>query len=58
VIQGVEEVLETDMSYRQKTLVCGFDPRSPRISAHDIHEWIYDAQRLPDEDITMIELMD
>ena len=56
VIQGVEVVLETDMSDRQKTLVCNFDPRSPRISAHDIHEWIYDTLRLPEEDITMIQI--
>jgi len=56
VIQGVEVVLETDMSNRQKTLVCSFDPRSPRISAHDIHEWIYDTLRLPEEDITMVQI--
>jgi len=56
LIQGVIVVLETDMSDRQMTLVCCFDPRSPRISTYDIHEWIYDTLRLPREDITMIQV--
>jgi len=46
VIQGVKVVLETDMSDRQMTLVCSFDPRNPRILAYDIHE----------EDITVIQV--
>jgi len=55
VIQGVEVVLEADMSDRQMTLVCSFDPRSPRISAYAIHELIYDTLRLAEKDITMIQ---
>jgi len=56
VIQGVEVVLEADMSDRLKTSVCSFDPRSPRISAYDIHEWINDRLRLAKEDITLIQI--
>ena len=49
VIQGLEMVLETDMSDRQMTLLCRFDPRCLRISAYDIHEWIYDTLKLAEK---------
>jgi len=55
-IQGVKVTLEIDTSDRHKTLVCSFDPRSPSITAYDIHEWIYDMLRLAIEDITMIKI--
>ena len=29
------------MCERQNTNLCAFDLRSPRISAYQIHEWIY-----------------
>ena len=41
---------------RLNTIVCIFDPRSPRISAFDIHEWIHDKLRLVDADIRMIQV--
>ena len=44
------------MSDRLTTLVCIFDPRSPRISAYNIHEWIHDSLRLVEEDIQMIQV--
>jgi hypothetical protein len=34
------------MSERQNPVVCCFDPKSPRISALDIHEWIFEQVRL------------
>jgi len=37
-------------------LVCIFDPRSPRISANNIHEWIHDPLRLVEEDSQMIQV--
>ena len=44
------------MSDRLTTLVCIFDPRSPRISAYNIHEWIHDSLRLVEEDTQMIQV--
>jgi hypothetical protein len=44
------------MSERQNTLVCIFDMKSPRISAYNIHEWIFETLQLGEEDITMIQI--
>jgi hypothetical protein len=35
-----------DMSECQNTAVCAFKAQSPRISAFEIHEWIYETMRL------------
>jgi len=56
VIQGFKVLLEIDMSDRHVTLVCSFNPRSPSITAYDIHEWIHDTLSLATEDITMIQV--
>jgi len=42
-------------SGRLNNLACIFDPRSPRISAYNIHEWIHDTLRLA-EDVRMIQV--
>jgi hypothetical protein len=34
------------MSDRQNTIDCAFDPNSPRITAHQIHDWIYESLKL------------
>jgi hypothetical protein len=44
------------MTERLNTLVCTFDPASPRKTAYDIHEWIYATLRLPDSDVNMIQI--
>jgi len=44
------------MSDRLNTLACIFDPRSPRISAYNIREWIHDNLRLAKEDVGMIKV--
>ena len=44
------------MSDRQDTIVCCFDPRSPRITAFHLHEWIHENLRLAEEDICMIQV--
>jgi len=41
---------------RQNTIVCIFDPKSPRISAHQTHEWIHETLRLQESDIRMIQV--
>jgi hypothetical protein len=49
---------ERRMSNRQNIIVCRFEPRSPRIIAFHIHEWIYEKLRLDEEDICMIQIND
>ena len=44
------------MSERQNTVVCSFDPKSPRISAVDIHEWIFEQLRVPENVLTMVQI--
>jgi len=44
------------MSDRLTTFVCIFDPRNPRISAYNIHEWFHDSLRLVEEGIQMTQV--
>jgi hypothetical protein len=44
------------MAKRHNTLVCTFDPTSPRITAYDIHEWIYASLRIPEGDVQIIQI--
>jgi len=44
------------MSDRQNTIVCSFDMQSPRINAHQIHEWLHDKLRLNEDDIRVIQI--
>jgi len=44
------------MNDRQNTIVCIFDVRSPRITALQIHEWIYENLLLPEKDVRMIQI--
>jgi hypothetical protein len=43
------------MTERHNTVVCTFDPTSPRITAFDIHEWTYEALRIPEHTVSMIQ---
>jgi len=38
----------SNMGKRQNTTVCAFDPR---ISAYEIHEWIYEQLKLEDNEV-------
>jgi hypothetical protein len=42
------------MSEGQYTSVCSFDPKIPRITAYQIHEWLHDMLHLHEDDIRMI----
>jgi hypothetical protein len=42
------------MGEGRNTIVCAFDLNSPRISAYDIHEWIYTQMRLEENEVTMV----
>jgi hypothetical protein len=44
------------MTDRQNTVVRVFDTSSPRTSAHQIHEWIYESIKLPEADVRMIQI--
>ena len=41
------------MLERHNTIVCTFDPTSPRITAFDIHEWIHDILRIIEHTVNM-----
>jgi hypothetical protein len=45
-----------NMTERRNTILCAFDPNSPKISSFDIHEWIYETLRLPDQEVNMIQI--
>jgi hypothetical protein len=44
------------MSGRRNTLVCCFDPTSPRLTAFDIHEWIHSQLKVSENSVTMIQV--
>jgi hypothetical protein len=44
------------MAERQQTIVCIFEPTSPRISAFDIHEWVFENLRVAEHALTMIQI--
>ena len=44
------------MDERLNTLVCIFDPRSPRISAYDVHEWIHDQLHVREDTVSAIQI--
>jgi hypothetical protein len=48
--------MEDGMAERQQIVVCTFDPRSPRISAYQIHEWIYERMGLGEDEVCLIQI--
>ena len=44
------------MAERHNTVVCSFDLASPRITAHDIHEWIFAVLRIPEHNVRLIQI--
>ena len=44
------------MAERKQTIICMFDLKSPRISAFDIHEWLYDQLHIDENTLTMIQI--
>jgi len=55
VLRGNEKK-SVNMSERQNTVVCTFEPTSHRISAFEIHEWIHNKLRVPEHTVTMIQI--
>jgi hypothetical protein len=56
VTDSVSAGVNFTMSEGQYTLVCAFDLPSPRISALEIHEWIYEHTSLNDQEVTMVQI--
>jgi hypothetical protein len=44
------------MAERQNTLLCTFDPKSPRTSAYEIHEWIQGHLQIPEHEVLVIQI--
>ena len=44
------------MCERKNTLVCSFERDSPRISALDIHDWIFEKLAIPETEVRMIQI--
>ena len=44
------------MQGRKHTIVCTFDPASPRINAWDIHEWINEALNIPEQEVQLVQI--
>jgi len=44
------------MAIRNNTVVFTFDPASPRITAHDIHEWLHETIRIQEQKVRMIQI--
>jgi hypothetical protein len=44
------------MCERRNTIACSFDPVSPRITAFDIHEWIYTQSKIAEHSVSMIQI--
>jgi len=44
------------VSERHNTVVCSFDPKSPRISAIDIYEWIFHQLHVPENVVWLANL--
>jgi hypothetical protein len=44
------------MCDRKNTLVCSFDPASSRLTAFEIHEWIYDQLQVTVQFVLMIQI--
>lgn len=44
------------MAERKITLVCAFDFTSPRMSAYEIHEWIFEELQIPEPILIAIKI--
>lgn len=55
-IEDINNLTKQAMAERQNTIVCMFDIKSPRISAYQIHEWIFETLKLEEEDLMMIQI--
>jgi len=46
------------MAERLNTIVCTFNSTSPRITTYDIHEWIQQVLRIPEQIVSTIKIVE
>ena len=51
----VQAQWSSKMAIRSNTLIFTFDPASPRITAHDIREWLHAEIRIQEQKVQMFE---
>jgi hypothetical protein len=44
------------MSCRQSTFICSFDRQSPRLSAHEIHDWVGTTLGITNADVFLVQI--
>jgi hypothetical protein len=44
------------MVIRNNSVLFNFDPASPRITAHEIHEWLHAERRIQEQKVQMIQI--
>jgi hypothetical protein len=47
---------EVKMTERKNTIVCTFDQSALRLTAYEVHKWIYDELHLSSEDVRFIQM--
>ena len=52
----VQAQWSSKMAIRSNTLIFTFDPASPRITAHDIHEWLHAEISIQEQKVQMIQI--
>ena len=50
------EERKCNMAERRNTVVCTFDPASPKVTAYGIREWIHDILRIPGKTVNLIQI--
>jgi hypothetical protein len=48
--------LPAAMGDYKQTVVCSFDPSSPRLTAYEVHEWIHDQLKVLDDTVTAVQI--
>jgi len=56
VRRGKEAKQSVSTNERQNTMVSAFDTASPSISAFEIHEWIHEHLRTPEQEVNMMQM--
>ena len=44
------------MAERRNSVVCTFDPISPKVTAYGIREWIHDILRIPGKTVNLMQI--
>ena len=44
------------MTERRNTIVCAFETGAPKLTGYEIHEWIFEVLRLPEQQVLVIQI--